>query len=181
MMKDYVVVLVPEATGTSSSKNIVLPDGSCNKCLKQVQDATITCRMCRETFHATGCDKDTDMCGKTFLRMYRYLTTEKASGEAKPGSFGFICKACLSVFGSPLPPVQNTAERKPSANQQDNNNVVEDEEGTKQTSTLKSRKRKNSESSDTAASQHHGGKAARAAAHEVSRFIRDQSFNESSP
>ena len=74
----------------------------------QVQDATVTCRMCRETFHATGCDKDTDMCGKTFLRMYHYLTEKASGGEAKPGSFAFICKACLSVFASLPPPVQNT-------------------------------------------------------------------------
>ena len=97
-MKDYVVVLVPEITG-AFNRNIVLPDGTCNKCLKKVRNNRIVaCRMCKEKFHATGCCKGVDVCSVEFLSMHQKLSEEmgKCDNNA-PGTFAFICNPCINM------------------------------------------------------------------------------------
>ena len=81
---------------SKGAENIVLPDG---KCKNKVHFNFVTCLICSSKFHATGCSNDIDICTPSFLSSFRPFSEKVAPKyAARPGTFHFVCDACLTEF-----------------------------------------------------------------------------------
>ena len=79
--------------------NTVAPDGTCNTCLKKVNNSYVTCMICKVKFHGTGCSNDIDICTKSFMDLYK-PHAEKSTPKyaARPGNFLFMCDPCMTTY-----------------------------------------------------------------------------------
>ena len=91
-----------------SDLNTVSSNGTCNKCLKKVNNNDISCFICKERFHAVGCSMDIDICTQSFMNQFRpHVDKVSAKYAARPGNFLFMCNPCMTSFE-----VKNTSKNQ---------------------------------------------------------------------